>query len=219
MDYYLVDLATRKAENITAVDRLSIYNSGVFFWPNDLTKLGFTALLDGNSHPFRMDRDGRNKTDLTSGSRKFTYGFSSSCDGQRIAYHKNYQVFLADADGSNAAQVETGQPFNFGPTWSPDGQWVLFVSTATLRDASRRPSGEAHHESCTGPRRDVAALATGERHDGALAHRAHVTHSVCGCDFTIEPQWRRFTVPEHSSGQPNAQETKRFRVPRPDRTF
>ena len=36
-------------------------------------------------------------------------------------------MYLADADGSNAVQIQTGQPFNFGPTWSPDGQWVLFV--------------------------------------------------------------------------------------------
>ena len=128
LDSYFVDLATGKAENITALERVSFYNTGVFFWPNDPSKLGFTALIDGNSHPFRMNRDGRNKTDLTLGSKEFTYGFSSSRDGRRIAYHKNYQVFLADADGSNAVQIQTGQPFNFGPTWSPDGQWVLFVS-------------------------------------------------------------------------------------------
>ncbi|MDB5386375.1 MAG: translocation protein TolB, partial [Planctomycetaceae bacterium] len=34
----------------------------------------------------------------------------------------------ADADGSNARRVETGKPFNFAPTWSPDGQLVLFLS-------------------------------------------------------------------------------------------
>jgi len=128
LDAYFVNLATGKAENITAVERVSFYNSGVFFWPNDPSKLGFTALIDGNSHPFRMDRNGRNKTDLTHGPKEFTYGFSSSRDGRRIAYHKNYQVFLANADGSNAMQIKTGQPFNFGPAWSPDGQWVLFVS-------------------------------------------------------------------------------------------
>ena len=128
LDSYLVDVASGKAENITAIERVSFYNGGLFFWPNDPTKLGFTALIDGNSHPFRMDRDGRNKTDLTKASREFAYGFSSSRDGKRIAYHKNYQAFLADADGSNARRVETGNPFNFAPTWSPDGKWLLFVS-------------------------------------------------------------------------------------------
>ena len=126
-DTYLVDLASGKARNVTAVDRVSFYNSGLFYWPNDPTKLGFTALVDGNSHPFRMDRDGRNKLDLTKESKEFAYGFSSSRDGKRIAYHKNYRVFLADADGSHALQVETGKPFNFVPTWSPDGSLVLFL--------------------------------------------------------------------------------------------
>ena len=98
LDAFLGDLASGRATNITAVERVSDYNGGLFFWPNDATKLGFTALIDGNSHPFRMDRDGRNKTDLTKASKEFAYGFSSSRDGRRIAYHKNYQVFIADAE-------------------------------------------------------------------------------------------------------------------------
>ncbi len=127
LDSYLVNMQAAVATNVTSVERVSFYNSA-FFWPNDSSKLGMTALIDGNSHPFRMDRDGRNKVDLTKGSNEFTYGFTSSRDGKRIAYHKNYQVFLADADGTNPYRVETGLPFNFGPTWSPDGRWVLFVA-------------------------------------------------------------------------------------------
>lgn len=128
LDSFLVDLATGKAVNVTAAERVSFYNGGLFYWPNEPTKLGFTALIDGNSHPFRMDLDGRNKVDLTKGSKEFTYGFSSSSDGQRVAYHKNYQVYIANADGSNAHRVETGNPFNFAPSWSADNQWVLFLS-------------------------------------------------------------------------------------------
>ena len=127
-DTYLFDLMSGKATNVTAIDRVSFYNSGVFFWPKNQAKLGFTALIDGNSHPFSMDRDGQNKTDLTSQSKEFAYGFSSSRDGKRIAYHQNYQIYLADADGTQAVKIETGHPFNFGPMWSPDGVWVLFVS-------------------------------------------------------------------------------------------
>jgi len=128
VDAHLVELGTGTATNVTAVERVSFYNSGLFFWPNDPAKFGFQALIDGNSHPFRMDRDGRNKIDLTKGSKEFAYGFSSSPDGKRIAYHKNYQVFLADAAGAHVIHVKTGNPFNFVPMWSPDGQWVLFLS-------------------------------------------------------------------------------------------
>jgi len=128
VDSYLVVMATGKAENVTGVERVSFYNSGLFFWPNDPTKLGFTALIGGNSKPFRMDLDGRNKTDLTKNSSGFAYGFSSSPDGSRISYHENYQVYLADADGTNRVHVQTGHPFVFAPRWSPDGKWLLFVS-------------------------------------------------------------------------------------------
>jgi Tol biopolymer transport system component len=127
-DAYLLDLKSGKATNLTAVERVSFHNAGLFFWPGDPTKLGFQALIDGNSHPFRMDRDGKNKRDLTKDSKEFAYGFSASPDGKRIAYHKSYQVYLAKADGSDAKRVETGNPFNFVPQWSPDGSQVLFLS-------------------------------------------------------------------------------------------
>ncbi|HZP82922.1 MAG TPA: hypothetical protein VFB21_14885 [Chthonomonadaceae bacterium] len=127
-DMFLLDMATGKLTNVTAVERVSNYNTGLFYWPNDPHKLGFQALIQGDSHPFRMDRDGRNKKDLTEGSKEFAYGFGASPDGKRIAYHKSYQVWIADADGANAKQIETGHPFNFVPQWSPDGQWLLFLS-------------------------------------------------------------------------------------------
>ena len=127
-DVYLVELATGAAANITAVERVSPYNSGVFFLPDGSGRMGFTALIDGISHPFTMDADGRNKRDLSSGADGFSYGFSASPDGTRVAYHKDYQIYVAAADGSNPVRVETGNPFNFVPQWSPDGAWLLFVS-------------------------------------------------------------------------------------------
>jgi Tol biopolymer transport system component len=128
VDSYLVDITSGQATNVTSVERVSFYNTGLFFWPGDATRLGFQALIDGNSHPFGMDRDGKNKRDLTKDSKEFAYGFSASPDGRRIAYHKSYQVYVADADGSNVQHIKTGQKFNFAPQWSADGSHLLFVS-------------------------------------------------------------------------------------------
>ncbi len=127
-DNCLLDISSGSVTNVTSVERISCYNSGLFFWPNDSSKLGFTALIDGVSHPFKMDVDGRNKIDLTKGSNDFTYGFNASKDGKRIAYHKDYQVYIANADGSDPRCIATGNHFNFGPQWSPDGAWLLLVS-------------------------------------------------------------------------------------------
>jgi Tol biopolymer transport system component len=127
-DMCLVDPDGGGIENLTAVDRVSEYNSGLFYFPGEMGRIGFQALIGGVSHPFVMDRDGRNKRDVSSGPEGFAYGYSASPDGARIAYHKDYQIYVADASGENPIHIETGQPFNFVPQWSPDGSWLLFVS-------------------------------------------------------------------------------------------
>jgi len=127
LDTWLLNVATGKATNVTAVERVSHYNVGLFFWPNDPQRLGFNPLINGESRPFSMNLDGTNKTDVSKQSG-FTYGYSASPDGKRIAYHQDYQVYLADADGTNTKKIETGNMFNFAPKWSPDGKWVEFVS-------------------------------------------------------------------------------------------
>jgi TolB protein len=127
LDTYLLELSTKKLNNMTAVDRVSHYNSGLFFHP-DGHSLGFTALMNGVSKPFVMDLDGRNKRDVSGNGDGFAYGYSASPDGKLISYHENYQIFIANADGSAKKRIDTGNAFNFGPTWSPDGKYLLFVS-------------------------------------------------------------------------------------------
>lgn len=126
VDSCLVDVRSGSTVNLTAVDRISIYNTGLFYLP-DGTGFGFTPLINGVSRPHVMDLDGRNKRDVSGGSQ-FAYGYSASPDGKRISYHENYQIYISNADGTEKQHVVTGNPFNFVPQWSPDGEWLLFVS-------------------------------------------------------------------------------------------
>lgn len=127
LDACLLDLETGTVTNVTAIERVSHYNGGLFFLP-DGRGLGFTPLIDGVSEPFVMDVDGRNKRDVSGESAGFAYGYSTSANGETISYHEDYQIYVAAADGRHQRHILTGNPFNFAPRWSPDGAWLLFVS-------------------------------------------------------------------------------------------
>ena len=126
LDSYLIDVNPGAATNVTGVDRVSDYNSASFL--PDGKRLLMTSLIQGTSKPFLMDLDGRNKRDISGDGNGFSYGLNASPDGQFVAYHENYQISISQADGRNKQHVNTGNRFNFVPSWSPDGQWLLFVS-------------------------------------------------------------------------------------------
>ncbi|MEI7921565.1 MAG: hypothetical protein WCJ40_06615 [Planctomycetota bacterium] len=127
VDSCLMEVSTGKVKNLTSMDRVSIYNTGLFFLP-DGAGFGFTPLIKGISKPFVMDLDGHRKRDVSGNGDGFAYGYSASPSGKQISYHENYQIFISNTDGTGKIKVHTGNPFNFAPSWSPDGQWLTFVS-------------------------------------------------------------------------------------------
>lgn len=182
LDSYLVDLATGKATNVTAVERVSHYNGGLFFLPGG-RGLGFTPLIGGVSKPYVMDLDGRNKRDVSGQGGGFAYGYSASPDGKRISYHDNYQVFVANADGSNKQHVKTGNSFNFGPRWSANGEWLLFLSGVHGRSnpfiVRRDGTGLRKLADLGGYQGWVAFLDVPDFHDGSSDLPAWSTDGAC----------------------------------------
>jgi len=65
--------------------------------------------------------------------------FDFTSDGSMVAYvdldeNGDDQVFVADADGSNARQLTHGDGGAYGPRWSPDGSMIAYE-----RDTSEGP--------------------------------------------------------------------------------
>ncbi|MDP9226913.1 MAG: hypothetical protein M3P18_24335, partial [Actinomycetota bacterium] len=60
------------------------------------------------------------------GTADFGLGFVWSPDGRRFALTVGNSTFVMDADGSHRAKVAGANGSE--PTWSPDGEWLVFSS-------------------------------------------------------------------------------------------
>jgi TolB protein len=123
-------------------------------WSPDGKRLIFSSAR-GNASPddfdvWLMNADGTEPRRVTSGTDVDTYA-SWSPDGKRIVMRRvidgdNNEVFVMDADGSNARNL-TNDPRSYDgwPQWSPDGAWIVFASgpgsTSPTRIELMRPDG------------------------------------------------------------------------------
>jgi Tol biopolymer transport system component len=132
LDGFLVEIrdgrAVSEPRNLTGPNSPSRYNP-IFFLRDDPHRLGWNPLIDGKQRAYSMNFDGTDRREtIKAADNTFTYGYLPSPDGKVIAYLKHYQIYLSNADGSDAKWVNTGQEFNGGYEWSPDGQTLLFIA-------------------------------------------------------------------------------------------
>jgi len=78
-----------------------------------------------------MNLDGSDARPFTKIGEGLPYGFSVSPDHRRVAFHlaspQGYQIWTSDAEGANRKLVAAhSDHLYFGPSWSPDGEWLLF---------------------------------------------------------------------------------------------
>lgn len=126
------------------------YNAEATVSP-DGSRIIFTSTMDGDIELYTMNLDG---SDLRRITHRVGYdgGAFFSPDGTKIVWRAGYpqtaadsadylglladrlvrpsrvEIWVADADGSNARQVTRLGGANFAPYWHPDGQRILFSS-------------------------------------------------------------------------------------------
>jgi len=110
-------------------------------WSPDGTSIAFayspSSDRDATSDILVMSPDGAEKVNLTSSPDDFELNPKWSPDGKQIAFERwdsslrQHDVWVMDADGSNATNLTPTAEDGRYPTWSPDGRRIVFVTTRT----------------------------------------------------------------------------------------
>ena len=150
LDPYDIYTASPDGSDLRRLTDYGTYTAEGILSPDGQT-IVFTALKDGDLDIYTMNIDGSNVRRLTT-----THGYDGgpwcSPDGTRIVYRAHHpadaveraqydsllarrlvrpskvELWVMNADGSDQRQITRLGGANFGPSWTPDGQRIVFSS-------------------------------------------------------------------------------------------
>jgi len=158
---WLHDLRDNSLTELCTKDRLAPFTTPALLLSEERMLVQVVRNRVGQIFSVRLD--GSDPREFTKAGEGLPYGISLSPDAKRVAFHlaspEGYQVWTSDADGGNRARVAAhGDHLYFGPTWSPDGQWLAYYDCLYKQDPAHdwadvcvgRPDGSEHRVLTTG---------------------------------------------------------------------
>jgi dipeptidyl aminopeptidase/acylaminoacyl peptidase len=91
-------------------------------WSPDSTRLAFVSRVGGWQAPEQAGEQRQSKPARVITTLKY------KANGEGFIYDRPQQIFVVAAVGGEPQQVTQGDFVNTDPAWSPDGQWLAFVS-------------------------------------------------------------------------------------------
>lgn len=158
---WLYDLDRDTLTEIATKDRLAPFYTPALLVSDE--RILVQVVRDSGGQIFSMNLDGTDAREFTRLGEGLPYGLSLSPDRRRVAYHlaspQGYQIWTSNVDGAERVCVAAHRDYlYFGPSWSPDGQWLLFQACQFKADSGHdwtdvcvaRPDGSGFRILTTG---------------------------------------------------------------------
>jgi TolB protein len=152
---WIYDLDQDKLTEIATRDRLAVFYTPALLLGED--RLLVQVVRDQGGQIYSMNLDGSDAREFTREGEGLPYGLSLSPNHHRVAYHlaspQGYQIWTSDIVGTNRVRVAAHPDhLYFGPSWSPDGQWLVYQDCHFKNDPGHdwsdvcvgRPDGSEH---------------------------------------------------------------------------
>lgn len=113
-------------------------------WSPDGTKIAFSSSMRGDSNIYVIDASGTNPRQLTSFKGPESSPVWNPKTGTQIAFVSGRsgvaQIYIMDADGTNLQRV-TDTGYAVSPSWSPNGQFLVFSWIRRYQPGARGAPG------------------------------------------------------------------------------